>query len=58
MAKERNEENRIPISFKNNAEELSIYVFIKESSKFMGQSAYIKQLVVEEMKRQGKWLYD
>lgn len=58
MTKIRSEEVRIPISFKKTYEELSIYNFIKEESKLMGQSAYIKMLVMEEMKKQGKWKYD
>lgn len=58
MAKPRSEEVRIPVSFKKTSEELSIYNFIKEESKVVGQSAYIKLLVIEEMKRQGKWIFD
>ncbi len=58
MTKIRSEEVRIPISFKKTYEELSIYNFIKEESKLIGQSAYIKMLVMEEMKKQGKWKYD
>lgn len=57
MTKIRSEEVRIPISFKKTYEELSIYNFIKEESKLIGQSAYIKMLVMEEMKKQGKWKY-
>ncbi|WP_158534784.1 hypothetical protein [Romboutsia maritimum] len=58
MARNRSEEVRIPISFKKTPEELSVYNFIKSESKVIGQSAYIKQLVIEEMKRKEKWLYD
>ena len=58
MAKIRSEEVRIPISFKKTPEELSIYNFIKEESKLIGQSAYIKMLVMDEMKRKGEWDYD
>ena len=58
MAKSRSEEVRIPVSFKKTAEELSIYNFIKEESKVVGQSAYMKLLVIQEMKRQGKWSFD
>jgi hypothetical protein len=58
LTKIRSEEVRIPISFKKTYEELSIYNFIKEESKLIGQSAYIKMLVMEEMKKQGKWKYD
>ena len=58
MTKIRSEEVRIPISFKKTYEELSIYNFIKEESKLIGQSAYIKMLVMDEMKRKGEWDYD
>ena len=58
MGKVRAEEVRIPVSFKKTAEELSIYNFIKEESKVVGQSAYMKLLVIQEMKRQGKWTFD
>jgi virulence-associated protein VagC len=55
MANKRSEEVRLPISFKKNAKEIAIYNFIKEESEMIGQSTYIKMLVLEEMKRQGKW---
>lgn len=58
MARNRSEEVRIPISFKKTPEELSIYNFIKEESKVIGQSTYIKILVIEEMKKKGVWIYD
>ena len=58
MAKTRSEEVRIPVSFKKTPEELSIYNFIKEESKLIGQSAYMKLLAMDEMKRQGKWQYE
>lgn len=58
MARNRSEEIRIPVSFKKTAKEISIYDFIKSESEIIGQSNYIKMLVMEEMKRQGKWQYD
>ncbi|WP_276699638.1 hypothetical protein [Romboutsia ilealis] len=58
MARNRSEEIRIPVSFKKTAKEISIYDFIKNESEIIGQSNYIKMLVMEEMKRQGKWQYD
>lgn len=58
MARNRSEEVRIPISFKKTPEELSIYNYIKEESKVIGQSTYIKILVMEEMKKKGVWIYD
>lgn len=57
MAK-KSEEIRIPISFKKNVEEIAIYDFIKKESKIIGQSNYIKQLVMEKMKEKGEWYYD
>lgn len=53
----RSEEVRIPVSFKKTPEELSIYNYIKESCGMIGQSAFIKQLVMEEMKRKGVWKF-
>lgn len=53
----KSEEVRIPISFKKTEVELSIYDFIKKQSEMMGQSAYIKMLVMEEMKRKGEWQF-
>lgn len=57
MARNRSEEVRIPISFKKTPEELSIYNYIKENCGMAGQSNYIKQLVMEEMKRNGDWKF-
>lgn len=49
------EPKRIPVSFKENEEELSIYNFIKRNSSIIGQSGFIKTLIIEEMKRRGEW---
>lgn len=57
MSKQRSEEVRIPVSFKKTSEELSIYNYIKDNSTMIGQSAFIKQLVMEEMKRKGEWKF-
>ncbi|MGL5381048.1 hypothetical protein [Clostridium sp.] len=58
MGKSKSEDIRIPISFKRTAEELSIYNFIKDNSSVIGQSNFIKLLVIEEMKRKGVWMYN
>lgn len=57
MAKKRSEEVKIPVSFKKTAEELSIYNYIKDNCGMSGQSAFVKQLVMEEMKRKGEWKF-
>ncbi|WP_155484864.1 hypothetical protein [Paraclostridium sordellii] len=57
MSKQRSEEVRIPVSFKKTPEELSIYNYIKDNATMIGQSAFIKQLVMEEMKRKGEWKF-
>ena len=40
---------KIGISFKDNNLENEIYDFLKEKSKLLGESAYIKQLLLEKM---------
>lgn len=45
--------DKILLSFKSDDElEQSIFAFLKEKSKLIGQSAYIKQLIYEEMLRE------
>lgn len=45
--------DKILISFKSEDElEQKILSFLKEKSKLIGQSAYIKQLIYEEMLRE------
>ncbi|MDK2587528.1 hypothetical protein QOZ83_16945 [Romboutsia sedimentorum] len=58
MSTKRSEEVRIPVSFKKTPEELSIYNYVKESCGMAGQSAFVKQLVMEEMKRKGEWKFE
>jgi hypothetical protein len=44
---------KILVSFKQSDElEQEILSFLKEKSKLIGQSAYIKQLIYEEMMRE------
>ena len=40
---------KIGISFKDNELETKIYNFLKEKSQLLGESAYIKQLILEKM---------
>lgn len=58
MANRKSEEVRIPISFKKTPEELSIYNYVKNNCGIVGQSAFIKQLIMEEMKKKGEWKFD
>lgn len=41
--------DRILISFKENETELELYNFLREQSKIIGASAYIKQILYEKM---------
>jgi len=43
---------KIGISFKDNDLENEIYNFLKEKSKLLGESAYIKQLLLEKMQEE------
>lgn len=58
MVAKKSEEIRIPVSFKKTVEEIAIFDFIKKESRIIGQSNYVKQLVMEEMKKKGEWFYD
>lgn len=40
---------KIGISFKDNELENEIYNFLKEKSVLLGESTYIKQLILEKM---------
>ena len=40
---------KVGISFKDNELETTIYNFLKEKAKLLGESAYIKQLLLEKM---------
>lgn len=43
---------KVGISFKDNDLEQEIYNFLKEKSKLLGESAYIKQLLLEKMQKE------
>lgn len=40
----------IPLTFKNNAEEIELYKWIKEKSKIVGQANFIKDVLYKKMK--------
>lgn len=44
---------KLNISFKDNDLEQKIYEFLKMKSELVGDSTYIKQLLLEQMKREG-----
>ena len=44
---------KIGISFKENDLEIKIYEFLKKKSELVGESTYIKQLLLEQMQREG-----
>lgn len=46
--------DRILISFKENETDLELYNFLKEQSKVIGASAYIKQILYEKMLKEKK----
>ena len=39
----------IPLTFKNNAEELELYKWIKDNSIILGQANFIKQILYSKM---------
>lgn len=43
---------KVGISFKENELEESIYQFLKEKSVLLGESTYIKQLILEKMQEE------
>lgn len=43
---------RVGLSFKETKEEKELYEFLKEKSKLMGESAYIKTLLQNEMQKE------
>lgn len=43
---------KIGISFKDNELENRIYEFLREKSKLLGESAYVKQLILEKMQQE------
>ena len=45
---------KIPISFKNTPDEKKLLDFLESKSKIIGKSAYIKQLLYEQMMREKK----
>lgn len=48
--------DRILISFKENETEHKLHEFLKEQSKIIGASAYIKQILYEKMLNEEKAL--
>ena len=44
---------KVNISFKDNDLEQKIYEFLKIKSELVGDSTYIKQLLLDQMKREG-----
>lgn len=45
---------KVPISFKNTPDEKKLLDFLESKSKIIGKSAYIKQLLYEQMLREKK----
>lgn len=43
---------KIGISFKDNELENKIYNFLREKSKLLGESTYIKQLLLDKMQEE------
>ena len=43
---------KIGISFKDNELESKIYDFLRKKSKLLGESTYIKQLLLEKMQEE------
>ena len=43
---------KVGISFKDNELENTLYEFLKEKSKLLGESTYIKQLLLEKMQNE------
>ena len=43
---------RVELTFKNNDTERELYEFLKAKGEIIGKSAYIKQLLLEELKKE------
>ena len=42
---------RVEVTFKNNDKEKELYEFLKSKGEIVGKSAYIKQLLLEQLKK-------
>lgn len=43
---------RVEITFKNNDKEKELYKFLKSKGEIIGKSAYIKQLILEQLQKE------
>ena len=43
---------RVEITFKNNDKEKELYEFLKSKGEIAGKSAYIKQLLLEQLEKE------
>ena len=43
---------RVEITFKNNDKEKELYEFLKFKGEIIGKSAYIKQLILEQLQKE------
>ena len=48
----RGEFVRVEVTFKNNDKEKELYEFLKSKGEIVGKSAYIKQLLLEQLKKE------
>ena len=48
----RGEDVRVEITFKNNDKEKELYEFLKSKGEIIGKSAYIKQLILEQLQKE------
>ena len=43
---------RVEVTFKNNDKEKELYEFLKSKGEIVGKSAYVKQLLLEQLKKE------
>ena len=43
---------RVEVTFKNNDKEKELYEFLKSKGEIVSKSAYIKQLILEQLKKE------
>ena len=48
----RGEDMRVEVTFKNNDKEKELYEFLESKGEIVGKSAYIKQLLLEQLKKE------
>ena len=48
----RGEFVRVEVTFKNNNKEKELYEFLKSKGEIVGKSAYIKQLLLEQLEKE------